>query len=68
MGRPKYYTNKTITTLKREAHEILRIKKHRETENACNGVISRLDVEERIYEHEDKSLEVTQTENKEIKM
>lgn len=36
-------------------------------ENACNGVI-RLDVEERIHEHEEKSLDVTQTKNKEIKM
>lgn len=33
--------------------------------NAYNGFISRLDtVEERIHEHEDKSTEVTQAENK----
>lgn len=38
--------------------------KNTEMENACNGVISRLDVEERIHEHKDKSLEVTQTEIK----
>lgn len=37
--------------------------------NAYNGLISRLDtVEERIREHEDKSTEVTQAENKELKM
>lgn len=43
--------------------------KSTEMKNAYNGFISRLDTaEERIHEHEDKSTEVTQTENKEVKM
>lgn len=40
--------------------------KNKEMKNAYNGFISRLHTaEERIHEPEDKSTEVTQTENKE---
>lgn len=40
--------------------------KHREMKSVFNGFISGLDmVEERICEDEDKSIEVTQTENRE---
>lgn len=42
--------------------------KNREVKNTCNGFISRLDTaEERIHEQE-KSIEVTQTENRETKI